>query len=768
MKYNIDFSIAGLAMLAIVYLFLRVHYKRDNSTARQAGTVVICVFLADLFDIITAVTISYPHLVPVWGNYLLNIIFYELEVVCAALLPLYIKAVLGEENEKMRPIEWVNRILFIAYSVLVISSPLTHGLFYFDGNGEYFLGFVHIIEYLIPLYYTLYAFGRLIIRRKTFTRFQFTSIVVFIFSIDGAALMAHFVNDNLLFFYFVVSIAAFILVMSIETPDYRKLQIALKELEENRKSLEIAHEREEDMNRTIHEMTKSASWILYLDKDYNIVNGDWSNEFFWMLGYDRETIGDLLYTLWQDSLHPDDAERVLSEFNAGLNGSTFMEAYRLRNKNGEYRWYKGSGEVKKDIVGDGYVYRGVIRDVNDEVLKEELLERAEAADRAKTDFLANMSHEIRTPINAVLGMNELISRESTEANILNYSANVAESGQALLSLINDILDFSKIEAGRMELAPAEYTTQSLLTEVYNMIKIRCLDKNLKLIVNNNNDIPQKLFGDEVRIRQILINLLTNAVKYTDEGSVTLSADFEKVSDDSVNLIFKVTDTGIGIKEADQEVLFDSFKRIDLEHNRKREGTGLGLSITKSFTELMGGTISVNSVYGQGSTFTAVIPQKVVDSGAMGEFKGDQVQKKKKYEASFEAPDAVVLAVDDVATNLMVMKGLLKQTAVKIDTVSSGADCLEKIKETRYDIIFLDHMMPGMDGVETLKAMNASEHVNKETPIVMLTANAILGVREEYISMGFTDYLSKPIRAEELENMMIKYLAPEKVVIKKHD
>ena len=375
-----------------------------------------------------------------------------------------------------------------------------------------------------------------------------------------------------------------------------------------------------------------------------------------------------------------------------------------------------------------------------------------------------MSHEIRTPINAVLGMNELISRESTEKQILEYSSNVADAGNALLSLINDILDFSKIEAGRMELAPDNYELSILLREVNNIMNIRFIKKGIDFRIKNNPNLPNNLYGDEVRIRQILINILNNALKYTDKGSVTLDVNFEKNDSDSITLILSSIDTGIGIKEEDLPSLFKSFTRIDLHHNRKKEGTGLGLSITQSFVELMGGTIDVESTYGQGSTFKIRIPQKVVSDEVMGTFDASASTSKKANNGErFTAPDARILVVDDIEMNLEIIKGLLKPCQLNIDLAESGQACLDAVAQNAYDIILLDHMMPDLDGVETMKLMkNDTTHPNQDTPVIMLTANAIIGAREEYLALGFSDYLSKPIQPNELDEMIVKYLPAEKV------
>lgn len=387
---------------------------------------------------------------------------------------------------------------------------------------------------------------------------------------------------------------------------------------------------------------------------------------------------------------------------------------------------------------------------------------ARQAAKSKSDFLSNMSHEIRTPINAVLGMNEMILRESTEDNVKEYAVNVESSGRMLLSLINDILDFSKIESGKMEIVPVEYQLSSVLNDLINMVQSKAVQKGLKLNVEVDGDIPNYLYGDEVRIRQVVTNLLSNAVKYTDSGTVTLKVNFWRRTDDEIQLCFDICDTGRGIKPEDQEKLFQSFRRVDQQNNRNIEGTGLGLAITKSFVDMMWGTLKVSSVYGEGSTFTAAIPQKVVRTEAIGDFKKQveqSVQARDSYKESFKAPDAKILVVDDNGMNLTVVKGLLKLTDVQIDTAMSGMECLQKLREKEYHILLLDHMMPKMDGVETLKCIR-EEGLAKDIPVIALTANAVSGAREMYMDYGFQDYLSKPIVGKALEKALIHWLPQE--------
>lgn len=395
-------------------------------------------------------------------------------------------------------------------------------------------------------------------------------------------------------------------------------------------------------------------------------------------------------------------------------------------------------------------------------------QEAQEANRAKSSFLANISHEIRTPINAVLGMDTMILRESREDNIREYANDIQNAGQNLLSLINDILDFSKIESGKMEIKPVNYELASLLGDCYNMIQVRAKDKGLFFRMENSTSIPHLLYGDEVRVRQIIINLLTNAVKYTEKGEVVLSANWEKMDEETIRLIVAVRDTGMGIKYEDQQKLFDSFQRLDMERNRNIEGTGLGLSITKQLVDMMDGTISLESSYGRGSTFTVDIPQRARSFEPIGDFQSriqESAEFGEEYHSSFQAPGASILVVDDVPMNLKVLCELLKSTKVQIDTAESGKECLRKITLKKYHIIFLDHMMPEMDGIETLKNMKwIAENQNADTPVIMLTANAIIGARDEYFNVGFDDYLAKPVKENELEQMIQKYLPKELVIL----
>lgn len=399
-----------------------------------------------------------------------------------------------------------------------------------------------------------------------------------------------------------------------------------------------------------------------------------------------------------------------------------------------------------------------------ELLKEEK-ELADRANRAKSTFLASMSHEIRTPIHAVVGMSEMILRESKEDEILSYAGDIHSAAGSLLSIVNGILDFSKIESGRMEILPVSYQLSSLIHDIYLLIADRAEKKNLMLQVHVDESLPSTLYGDDIRLKQIVTNLLTNAVKYTESGSVTLDIT-GTVQNETCELVVQVKDTGIGIREEDIRKLFQAFERIEEKRNRAIEGTGLGINITQQLLILMGSTLHVESVYGEGSCFSFRLKQKVIQREPIGNLE-ERLQNEKRQEvhrAGFRAPDVHVLVTDDIEMNRRVFRGLLKQTDILVAEAASGQESLTKAREEKYDLIFMDNMMPDMDGIETMQRLRADVWgKNTKTPIIMLTANAIAGAKEEYERAGFDGYLSKPIDPKKLEAIICQFLSEDRIL-----
>ncbi len=406
----------------------------------------------------------------------------------------------------------------------------------------------------------------------------------------------------------------------------------------------------------------------------------------------------------------------------------------------------------------------IIRRQYDEI--RQARDDAEKANSARSRFLTNMSDELRTPINTIMGMNEMALREDASGvprnysdQINTYSQDIRKAAESLLSMINDIIDMSKIETGKIQLAEREYDTQELLRSVTSMIRTRSAEKDLKFDINIDEILPARLYGDADKIRQIVLNLLTNALKYTEFGGFSLSVSMSERLDDECELCFSVKDTGIGIKEEDLDKLFTAYERLDEEQDSAILGTGLGLDISRIFAELMGGTLTCESVYGSGSEFKLTVRQKIVDPAPIGIFSEyDNNTANGQYVPQFIAPDADILVVDDTPVNLNIIKGLLKATGVFVTTASSGEECLEKIKETRFNVVLLDNMMPGMDGPETVARIRETD---PDLPVYALTADTA-GGEEFYRSKGFNGYLSKPIDGLALEKTIMRHL-PEKMM-----
>ena len=499
----------------------------------------------------------------------------------------------------------------------------------------------------------------------------------------------------------------------------------------------------------------------------------WSDEFRNLLGFSNE--GDFPNVLqsWHDRLHPEDIERVFGCFKEHLYDKTgktpFDTECRALKKNGEYAYYHTAGETIRDEHGNPLRSAGSLVDITEakNILFETEQQKieAEAASKAKSEFLSKMSHEIRTPMNAILGIteiqlrNELLTPETKEA-----LAKIHSAGDLLLGIINDILDLSKIEAGKFELVPTKYDTASLINDVVTLNMMRIGSKEIKFALSVDKSVPTTLFGDELRIKQILNNILSNAIKYTKEGSVQLSVFVESKDADNVVVFFEVKDTGLGMSEEQVSQLFDAYTRFNLAANRSTEGTGLGMNITQNLVRLMNGVIVVKSEVNKGSTVTVQIPQQKIGADVLGRelaenlqnFQAIDTKHAKMAQTVFEQmPDAHVLVVDDVESNLYVAKGLLARYGLSVETATSGYSAIDKIKEGNvYDVIFMDHMMPKMDGIEATKIIRGLGYT---APIVALTANVIAGQADVFLANGFDDCVSKPIDVRLLNAALKKFV-----------
>ena len=485
---------------------------------------------------------------------------------------------------------------------------------------------------------------------------------------------------------------------------------------------------------------------------------------------DRQDFMDIKYSDWRLMISNmfKEQDRILflrasspeNIINTLETKSRFNIDLQMMNVQGDYIWSRLCFARMKNFSRENPRFLYTVYDISEDMnqlLRQEGITKAveeqneilQHLDQKKTQFFANMSHEFRAPINAIMGMSEVILCNSKEGNLREYAGDIKNASKMLLHLVNDILDLSKIQAGKMEIVPVEYETEDLVRNVGNVIRLMVQDKSLAYEVNIAKDVPKRLFGDEIRITQVLTNLLTNAVKYTDQGKVTLTLNAVKDLKGMDAIEYIVEDTGCGIKPEDMDKLFDSYERVNLERNRRVEGTGLGMGIVTGLLEAMNSKLNVESQYGKGSRFSFVLAQNYVNTSPVPQ----NISSNKELELG----DKLILVVDDVPLNLKVVEVLLKPFGANVELVNNGKDALEMMKQKKYDLILLDHMMPGMDGVETLKQAREISDYYKDAAIIAMTGNASVTARDEYLCMGFTDYLEKPILQDKMKEILRAYI-----------
>ena len=485
---------------------------------------------------------------------------------------------------------------------------------------------------------------------------------------------------------------------------------------------------------------------------------------------DRQDFMDIKYSDWRLMISNmfKEQDRILflrasspeNIINTLETRSRFNIDLQMMNVQGDYIWSRLCFARMKNFSRENPRFLYTVYDISEDMnqlLRQEGITKAveeqneilQHLDQKKTQFFANMSHEFRAPINAIMGMSEVILCNSKESNIREYAGDIKNASKMLLHLVNDVLDLSKIQAGKMEIVPVEYETEDLVRNVGNVIRLMVQDKSLAYEVNIAKDVPKRLFGDEIRIAQVLTNLLTNAVKYTDQGKVTLTLNAVKDLKGMDAIEYIVEDTGCGIKPEDMDKLFDSYERVNLERNRRVEGTGLGMGIVTGLLEAMNSKLNVESQYGKGSRFSFVLAQNYVNTSPVPQ----NISSNKELELG----DKLILVVDDVPLNLKVVEVLLKPFGANVELVNNGKDALEMMKQKKYDLILLDHMMSGMDGVETLKQAREISDYYKDAAIIAMTGNASVTARDEYLCMGFTDYLEKPILQDKMKEILRAYI-----------
>ena len=786
MLYNFDFSIAALVFLLILFIFLKTQFVTDIWSNKIFLAIIGTLFFADLFDILSGMAISYPYSIPLWLNHVLNIGYFTGAGVASGLLPEYVYALITNEDKITMKFGWVNRSILSVYILLALTSPLTGFIYYFDDSRKYTHGTLYALAYLLPVYYMVFSLILVFVHKRNLNRKQFLSIILFVVVANvGTFIQLIFAQDYLLVI-FAASVAAFLMLIGFETPDYRELTRVRDELMESQKELSVLHGRELEMSRVLHAKTKSASWAIYFDENANMKEATWSDEFFEMLGYGDDKEKGLIpqekiYTLWNDSLHPDDRDRMMKIFADGMvYGTGYDEEYRLIDKAGVSHWYHGTGVVKlSETTGKIENYQGLIMDIDDEKKVEELtneklkalseleesrkelqeaLKKAESASEAKTRFLSNMSHDIRTPMNAIVGFTD-IARENIDNKemVQDSLSKIESSGKHLLSLINDVLDMSRIESGKTTIELQHTALKELLNGTVGMVESKIKEKNQNLAVNFDGIKDDHVFCDRLHLNEILINILGNAIKFTNEGgTIRMVVRQEETSNTKKpNYIFSIKDSGIGMSEEFLAHIFEPFEREKTSTISRTQGTGLGMAITKSLVDMMGGTIEVKSKINEGSTFIVKLPFEKCEDEILIEGKEASSNKENEEVSKDEMLDVLrtkkILLVDDNETNRLVARRLFEMRNIKITEASDGVEALDMIEKGEpFDIILMDIQMPGIDGYETTDRIKALPDKEKaQVPIIAMTADAFEEDKKKALDYGMKGHVAKPFKIDEL-------------------
>jgi signal transduction histidine kinase/CheY-like chemotaxis protein len=733
---RIIFTASALVSEVLLIIFISVLRRVKSPLRDPIVRILLYAFVAVLSNIIIAVSHT-----PLLVNIAFSCYFISIDFITYYLLSFTFIYVGRLRVKKIYSRFWRAVILFDAANLLI--SVKTNHMFALttttleDGTTAFLTKrapwfYIHMTFCYVPIVIALVLLSVSLYRSYSFYRFKYFPLLASVSGIvllNIAYMLLRLPFDYSVLFY---ALAAFLLYFYALFFIPRRL-----------------------MNETLRLATDSMKEGLFLfDTDHNCiyVNRAARDTF----GADQETCTFESYplSLWLNS-------------SDSKNPAEFEQTFRMTMSDGPHHFrvdYRHCSDNKDHNLGSFFLFEDV---TEDQLLMENLEEaRAEAsqANVAKSLFLANMSHEIRTPINSILGMNEMILRESSDDHILEYADDIRKSGDTLLSLVGNILDLSKIESGKMEIHPAPYRIHDLIRDCYALVSPRAAQKDLPIRIECAPDLPSVLLGDRDKIRQVLVNLLTNSIKYTQYGQVTLKAAWEPDEHRSGILHIVVSDTGQGISEQDIAKLFQVFQRVNEDQNRGVEGTGLGLAISRQILEMMHGSIRVSSEVGKGSDFSIILPQPVDDDTPAGPFllQDTAASKRSAYKEAFHAPDASVLVVDDIEMNLKLMTALLKKTQIGITTAAGGNEAIEICKKQDFDLILMDHMMPPPDGVAAMKRIREAGGHNAKIPIVVLTANAVEGVEASYLSMGFDGYLSKPVLSKDLEAMLRKLLPEEKV------
>ncbi|MCI6665104.1 MAG: ATP-binding protein [Lachnospiraceae bacterium] len=764
MLRNMDFNIASVLVTTFVFVYFITRYDTKKKSSRCFLSLLLCVFLTSVLSIV------FDYLQYSTGSnylsYIVNALYMLLTVLCTYIFYVYASVTVFPDGRR-HVLDNVNFVFLISYIILCVLSMHFH-YFISITDGVISRGAAYPVVYLLSAYYLLCAFIRMLIHIKSLMLRQTHSIIFFVVTTSTGAIVQYLFFSERIIIYFSYALACLILLFTFETPDYQKMIKVTNELKRNNEQLNLYKQQADDLSKTVHKLMKTSSWFIYFDKNGEITDSSWSEEFLPLLGYSLDDNVDVA-NLWTDSLHPEDKDKTLEAFMNGLKGAEYKTEARLRYKDGSYHWFLCTGSLHTDSAGNPESYKGVIQNIDDEIFTRELinerlkavedlersqteLERAlfasEEAGRAKTTFLSNMSHDIRTPMNAILGYAQLAKEHiSDKDEVLGCINTILSSGDHLLSLINDVLDMSRIESGKVKIENAPVSLLELINGIELLTKSNVKEKHQTYeTIIENLDNPYVLC-DRLKLNQILINCVGNAVKYTpDGGHIKLM-----LTQKDTEFVFKIIDDGIGMSADLLAHVFEPFVRAG--NTDSIQGTGLGMAITYNLVNMMGGTISAESKLKAGSTFTISLPLQIISKEEYSSFKEAPTDEISVDEMVTTLSGKRFLVVDDNKINRSVVRRLLSDRGMYVDECERGRDAINiisSVKEGTYDAVFMDIIMPEMTGYEATTAIRSLDSdFAKTIPIFAMTANAFEEDIKKANECGMNGHITKPFKIEDL-------------------
>lgn len=769
---NMDFNIAAALLIVLVFGYFITQYDTSTKSSKSFIHILACIFTTSVLNVVCDTLLQVME--PNTFLYVLYSVYLLVTVTCAFILTEYTRVIVNPSG-KPGYLDVINYVLLAVYAVACAISVNTH-IFVSLTDKTVSRGKAYVYIYLLSGYYLVFAFFRMVKYFNTLSKRQTQGVITFVIITFSGALLQFLVFGDQMLIFFIYALSCMILLFAFETPDYQKMIKATNELRINKEALEKSKQRENALYKTVNQLMKTASWVIYFDKDGNMSEAVWSEEIKTLLGYELEEDVDTA-SLWADSLHPEDSKSTMDAFMKGMKGEEYRIETRLRCKDGSYHWFLCTGDIVKDSEGNVESYQGVIQNIDDEVYKRELvaerlaavseleqsqedlkkaLFNAEEANRAKTTFLSNMSHDIRTPMNAIIGYAQLAKEQINDKDeVMDCLNTIKSSGDHLLSLINDVLDMSRIESGKVKVEDSPCSLDEVIKEIEVLTKANVEERHQTYETIIENLSEPYVMCDRLRLNQVLINCVGNAVKYTGEGGnirVTLSQN-ESSKSGCKEYVFKIADNGIGMSEEFLKHVFEPFERAKDSTTSSIQGTGLGMAITQNLIQMMGGTITAESELGKGSTFIITLPLTVISKDEYEASKDTITDGVSMEEMISALAGKKFLVVDDNKINRTIVKRLLGDRGMFVDECESGMKAIEiaeAMNDDSYDMIFMDIKMPVMGGYEATDAIRALNNEKaKSIPIIAMTANAFEEDKKMAQSHGMNGHVTKPFKIDEL-------------------